>query len=129
MRQNISSAAKWETIVAYSRAVKIGNCIEVSGTTAVDENGAIVGPGDVAMQTRFIFSKIEVALKQAGSSLKDVIRTRMYVTDISTWNDVAAVHAEFFTGINPAATMVEVKALIEPGLLIEIEVSAIVESD
>ena len=125
-RMNISSGAKWEGIVGYSRAVRVGNIIEVAGTTAVDESGSVIGLHDPYEQTRFIFTKIEKALISAGSSLKDVIRTRMFVTDISRWEEIGKAHAEFFINVRPASTMVEVKALVNPELLIEIEVTAIV---
>lgn len=122
-RQNISSGTPWEDIVGYSRAVKAGNLIEVSGTTAVDGD-QIIGKGNVYEQTKFIFQKIEKALQQAGARLQDVVRTRMYVTDISKWEEVGKAHAEFFSKIKPAATMVEIKSLIDQELLIEIEVTA-----
>ena len=125
-RINISSQAKWEDIVGYSRAIRIGNIIEVAGTTAVDENGQVVGPGDPAEQTRFILSKIEKALTAAGASLKDVVRTRMFVTNISDWEAIGRVHGLYFKDIKPAATMVEVKSLISPELSVKIEVSAII---
>ncbi len=124
MRQNISSGAKWEEIVGYSRAVRVGNIVEVAGTTAVDEAGNIVGSGDVAAQTRYILRKIERALDDAGAKLADVVRTRMFVTDISQWEAIGRVHGDFFRDIRPVATMVEVKGLISADLLIEIEVTA-----
>jgi enamine deaminase RidA (YjgF/YER057c/UK114 family) len=124
-RINISSGAKWEDIVGYSRAVRIGNIIEVAGTTAVDENGQVVGIDDPAEQTKFILSKIEKALTSAGASLKDVVRTRMFVTNIADWESIGKVHGQYFKDIKPAATMVEVKSLISPELLVEIEVTAI----
>lgn len=124
-RINYSSGAKWEDIVGYSRAVKIGNCIEVTGTVAVDENAEPVGRGDAYAQTRFIIEKIEAVLKRAGASLADVVRTRMYVTDISRWEEYGRAHGEFFSSIKPCTTMVEVKALIDPDYLIEIEATAI----
>ena len=124
-RINISSGTKWEDIVGYSRAVRIGNSIEVAGTTAVDETGQVVGPGDPAKQTQFILSKIEKALKAAGAALEDVVRTRMFVTNITDWEAIGRVHGEYFRDIQPAATMVEVKSLISPELLVEIEVTAI----
>lgn len=124
-RINISSGTKWEDIVGYSRAVRIGNIIEVAGTTAVDENGQVVGPGDPAEQTNFILAKIENALTQAGATLQDIVRTRMFVTNIADWESIGRVHGLYFKDIKPAATMVEVKSLISPELLVEIEVTAI----
>ena len=124
-RQNISSGVPWENIIGYSRAVRIGNVIEVAGTTAVDEAGNIVGPGDFGAQTRYILQKIERALVAAGASMSDVIRTRMFVTDISHWDEIGRAHGEFFREVKPAASMVEVSKLIEPGLLVEIEVTAV----
>lgn len=124
-RQNISSGTKWEEIVGYSRAVRIGNVIEVAGTTAVDEAGHIIAPNDPHQQTLFILNKIEKALIQAGATRQDVVRTRMFVTDITQWEAIGRAHGEYFRQINPAATMVEVKALIDPQLLVEIEVTAI----
>jgi enamine deaminase RidA (YjgF/YER057c/UK114 family) len=125
-RLNISSGAKWEDIVGYSRAVKVGNIIEVAGTTAVDESGSIVGAGDPYRQTLFILSKIEQALLAAGAKRQDVVRTRMFVTDISRWEEIGRAHGEYFREIKPAATMVEVKALISPEMLVEIEATAII---
>jgi enamine deaminase RidA (YjgF/YER057c/UK114 family) len=123
-RINISSGTKWEEIVGYSRAVRVANWIEVAGTTAVDEKGEVVGLGDAYEQASYILSKIQRALEEAGASLQDVIRTRMYVTDITLWEAIGQAHGEYFRGIQPAATMVEVKALIQPELLVEIEVTA-----
>jgi len=125
-RQNITSGTKWEEIVGYSRAVRIGNFIEVAGTTAVDEGGEVVGLNDPYKQTKYVPSKIERVLNRAGGSLEDVIRTRMYVIDINHWEEIGKAHGEFFRDIKPAATMVEVKSLISPELLVEIEVSAVV---
>ncbi len=125
-RTNYSSGAKWEDIVGYSRAVKIGNTIEVTGTVAVDENNMTVAPGDAYGQTRFIIQKIETILEKAGASLKDVIRTRMFVTDISRWEEYGKAHGEFFSVIKPCTSMIEVKGLIAPEYLIEIEATAIV---
>jgi len=124
-RINISSQTKWEDIVGYSRAVRIGNMIEVAGTTAVDETGQVVGPGDAGEQTKFILSKIEKALASAGATLKDVVRTRMFVTNIADWEIIGRAHGLYFKDIKPAATMVEVKSLISLELLVEIEVTAI----
>lgn len=125
-KQLISSSAPWENIVGYSRAVRVGNHIEISGTTAV-EGDKVIGKGDVYAQTIFIFQKIEKVLLEAGSSMEDVVRTRMYVRDISKWEDVGKAHALFFREIKPATTMIEVNRLINDELLIEIEVTAIIE--
>lgn len=125
-RQNISSGAVWEPIIGYSRAVRVGNTIEVAGTTAVDSEGQIVGRGDSAEQTRFILRKIEAALREAGASVGDVVRTRMFVTDINQWEAIGRAHGEVFREIRPAASMVQVVALIEPELLVEIEATAVV---
>ena len=125
-RIKISSGAKWEDIVGYSRAVRVGNMIEVAGTTAVDERGEIVGLNNPYEQTKYILVKIEKALIEAGASMKDVVRTRMFVTDISKWEEIGKAHGEFFRAIKPAASMIEVKGLINPNLLVEIEVTAIV---
>ncbi len=124
-RQNISSGSPWEEIVGYSRAVRIGNVIEVAGTTAVNGD-ELIGEGSVYEQTRFIFQKINKALTEAGSSLNDVVRTRMYITDISKWEEAGKAHGEVFREIKPASTMVEVSALIDSRLLIEIEVTAVI---
>ena len=125
-RINISSGAKWEDIVGYSRAVRVGNIIEVAGTTAVDERGEVVGGNDPYVQTKYILQKIEKALSEAGASLNDVTRTRMFVTDISKWEEIGRAHGEFFRESKPAASMIEVKRLINPELLIEIEVTAVI---
>lgn len=125
-RTNYSSGAKWEDIVGYSRAVRVGHIIEVTGTVAVDENNQLVGKDDAYAQTKFIIEKIEGVLKKAGSSLKDVVRTRMFVTDISRWEEYGKAHGEFFAEIKPCTTMVEVKGLIAPEYLIEIEATAII---
>ena len=125
-RLNISSGAKWEDIVGYSRAVRVGNIIEVAGTTAVDEEGNIIGLNDPYEQTKYIIQKIEKALKSAGASLKDVVRTRMFVTDISKWEEIGRAHGEFFREIKPAASMIEVKGLIGTELLIEMEMTVII---
>ena len=124
MRKNISSGAPWESIVGYSRAVRIGNHIWVAGTTATDEHGQVVGAGDAAAQAQYALEKIERALREAGASLRDVVRTRIFVTDISQWEAIGRVHGRFFSDIRPAATMVEVSKLIDPAHLVEIEVDA-----
>lgn len=125
-RTNYSSGAKWEDIVGYSRAVKMGNMIEVTGTVAVDENTQLVGKGDAYLQTKFIIEKISAVLERAGATLKDVVRTRMFVTDISRWEEYGRAHGEFFSTIKPCTSMIEVKGLIDPDYLIEIEATAII---
>jgi enamine deaminase RidA (YjgF/YER057c/UK114 family) len=127
MRQQTGSGSPWEDIVGYSRAVKVGNIIEVAGTTAMDGD-TLVGKGDIYAQTKFIFEKIEKALQQLGGSLNDVVRTRMFVTNIDEWEMAGKAHGEFFAAIKPVATMVEVKRLINEDLLIEIEVTAILSA-
>jgi len=124
-RINYSSGAKWEDIVGYSRAVRIGNIIEVTGTVAADDDSMLVGGNSAYEQTKFIIQKIEKVLKKAGASLKDVVRTRMFVTDISRWEEYGKAHGEFFKEIKPCTTMVEVSNLISPEYLIEIEATAI----
>jgi enamine deaminase RidA (YjgF/YER057c/UK114 family) len=125
MKQLISSGSPWEDIVGYSRAVRTGNIVEVAGTTAMDGD-TLVGKGDVFAQAVFIFQKIEKALQQAGASLEDVVRTRMFVTDIGQWEQVGRAHGMFFSTIKPASSMVEVSRLISDELLVEIEVTAII---
>lgn len=128
-RTNYSSGAKWEDIVGYSRAVKMGNTIEVTGTVAVDQDSKLVGGNSAYEQTKFILQKIEKVLEQAGSSLKDVVRTRMFVTDISRWEEYGRAHGEFFSQIKPCTSMIEVKGLIAPEYLIEIEATAVMTNN
>ncbi|WP_109699495.1 RidA family protein [Chitinophaga deserti] len=123
-RLNISSGAVWEAKVGYSRAVRIGNVVEVSGTVSADGD-KIVGINDPYEQTKHALAKIEAALVKAGATLHDVVRTRMFVTDISKWEEVGRAHGEFFGGIRPVTTMVEVSALIHPDLMVEIEATAV----
>jgi len=126
-RHSYSSGTIWEPIVGYSRAIRVGNQIFVTGTTATDEKGEIVGVGDAYAQTVRVVLNIERALKALGGGLKDIVRTRMFVTDISRWEEYGRAHGEFFGDIRPCATMVEVRRLIDPRMLIEIEADAIVE--
>jgi enamine deaminase RidA (YjgF/YER057c/UK114 family) len=125
-RVNYSSGAVWEDVVGYSRAVKVGNVVEVTGTVAVDEHNNLIGEGDPYLQTKFILQKIEAILIKAGASLHHVVRTRMFVTDISKWEDYGRAHGEVFAHIKPCTTMVEVSRLIAPEYLIEIEATAII---
>ncbi|RMG89333.1 MAG: RidA family protein [Chloroflexi bacterium] len=125
-RQNISSGAVWESVVGYSRAVRVGNRVLVAGTTASDENGQVLGVGNAAEQTRIILKKIEQALKEAGAELRHVVRTRIFVTNIDDWEAIGNVHGEIFGNIRPVATMVEVRRLINPQHLVEIEAEAVI---
>ncbi len=125
-RINFSSGSKWEDIVGYSRAVKVGNTVEVTGTVASAEDGNVVGKDDPYEQTKYIYQRIEKVLQQAGATMKDVTRVRMFVTDISKWQEYGRAHHEFFSEIKPCNTMVEVSALIEPAYMIEIEATAVI---
>jgi enamine deaminase RidA (YjgF/YER057c/UK114 family) len=125
-RRNVSSGAPWEATVGYSRAVRVGDHVVVSGTTATDRDGAIVGPGDMYAQAMQCLANIAAALADAGGELRHVVRTRMFVTDIARWEEAGRAHAAYFADVRPAATMVEVARLIDPAMLIEIEVDAVV---
>lgn len=125
MRKNFSSGAKWESIVGYSRAVQVDNQLEVTGTVAVNDKSELVGGSSFYEQTKFILSKIQHVVESAGFSMDDIVRTRIFVTDISQWEDVGRAHQEFFALIKPATTLVQVSALISPDYLVEIEATAI----
>jgi enamine deaminase RidA (YjgF/YER057c/UK114 family) len=125
-RHRVSSGTEWERLYGYSRAVKVGDRVYVAGTTAIDEAGHVVGDGDPYAQARFVYEKIDRALTQLGASLADVVRVRTYVTDIARWTEVARAQGEVFDTIRPAATLVQVAALVDPRLLVEIEVDAVV---
>lgn len=128
-RQKISSGTKWEKFAGYSRAVKVGSQVFVAGTTAVDESGEVIGKGDIYLQTKFIFQKIERTLKECNSKLEDIVRTRMYVADIKIWEEAARAHGEIFAEVRPVSTLVEVSSLVDAELLIEIEADAVADNN
>jgi enamine deaminase RidA (YjgF/YER057c/UK114 family) len=127
MRQKVSSGRPWESVVGYSRAVRVGSVVVVSGTTGTDQRGEVVGPGDAYQQTVQALKNIQAALEQLGVSLAQVVRTRIFVTDISRWQEYGRAHAEFFGEIRPATSMVEVSRLVAPEMLVEVEADAVID--
>ncbi|WP_231186237.1 RidA family protein [Haladaptatus sp. DYF46] len=125
-RKTVTSGTEWEERVGYSRAVRVGNDVRVSGTTATDEEGNVIGEGDAYRQTKRVLENVESALVEAGASIDDVVRTRMFVTDIENWEPVGEAHAEFFGDVRPATSMVEVSGLIDPEMVVEIEADAVI---
>jgi enamine deaminase RidA (YjgF/YER057c/UK114 family) len=125
-RINVPSGTQWEDVVGYSRAVRVGQIVEVAGTTAVDEQGRVIGVNDPYAQARYALAKIETALAAAGARLEDVVRTRIYVTDIGRWQEIGRAHGEVFAAIRPVTSMVQIAALINPDLLVEIEATAMI---
>ncbi|MCZ2098143.1 MAG: RidA family protein [Anaerolineae bacterium] len=128
-RQKISSGAPWEAVYGYSRALRVGNLVYVAGTTASDEQGNVIGAGDVYAQTAYALQKIGWALNEAGARFEDVVRTRTFITDISRWEEVAKAHSEIFGTIRPVSTLVQVSGLIDPAQLVEIEVDAVISEE
>ncbi|WP_313691397.1 RidA family protein [Halorarum halobium] len=126
-RERVSTGTEWESTVGYSRAVRVGDRIEVAGTTATDESGAVVAPGDAFEQTRVAIETIESALTEVDGGLADVVRTRMFVTDVDDWQDVGRAHGEAFGDVRPATTLVEVSGLVDPEMLVEVEAVAVVD--
>lgn len=128
IRQNVSSGSPWEEKVGYSRAVRVGSIIEISGTVAINDENEVVGKNDPYLQTSFILQKVKKVLEDCGSKLEDVVRTRIFVTDISRWEEIGKAHGEVFRDVRPATSMIEIKALIDPAYMVEIETTAICDT-